>query len=62
MTAGMGIVSTGVAVLHRASGREFGLCTEHTHALDDAEGIVPMGPLFGEFTCVVCHHQAGDAR
>ena len=50
----MGMDSTGVAILHRPSGKEFGLCHDHQNDLDDTDGVVPMGPLFTEFTCIVC--------
>lgn len=52
----VGMTSTGVSVLHRPSGKEFGLCHGHEHALDDADGIVTVGPLFGDFRCIVCDY------
>ncbi|OJZ68181.1 hypothetical protein BRW64_00875 [Mycolicibacterium diernhoferi] len=55
-THDIGMISTGIAVLHRPSGKEFGLCHEHEGALDDADGIVTMGPLFGDFRCIVCNY------
>ena len=58
---GMGMAATGVAILHRPSGKEFGLCLDHEHALDDADGVVTIGPIFDAFTCIVCHnHNQGE--
>lgn len=50
----MGMNATGIAVLHRESGKQFGLCHAHENALGDA--VVVIGPVFEQFTCIVCNH------
>lgn len=50
--------ATGTIVLHRASGKEFGVCHAHMEELDlDPSTVAVIGPLFAdraEWDCIAC--------
>lgn len=54
----MGMDATGTIVLHRASGKEFGVCHAHMEELDlDPSTVAVIGPLFAdraEWDCIAC--------